>query len=707
MSVRSIADAIRALDAEALAELLRARPDLMSPPPTGLPELIERAASASSTQLALDRLNAWQLRVLHTIAALGEEVTVDRVAQQLRVARSAVQPAVGSLTGRALLWTASGRLHPTLAVRTAFGPHPAGLATASAQPLTTEQITAGLAAAGQAGRAVLDRLVWGPPTGAVRHATRAVQPDSASPVDRLLALGLLRPIDQDTVILPREVSLYLRGGELFPDPVPRTLPAWPDTEPSTVSDLAGLGSAVELVQHATALLDALSDTPPRALAHGGISRKDLASLAAITGNEQLTGFVLELAHAAGLVSTLGSVWLPTRAYDRWLERGGWGQWDALRQAYAQLDSWPAADRHALDPGAATSWASAVRRAALAQLPPTASGTPIEPGVLADRLGWLHPSWVPLGLADIAQVLTRELTRLGLVGLGRRTALVDAVEDPGFPAPVETVTIQSDLTAIASGPLRHDVARVISVLARRESHGGGTVHRFTRDSIRAAMDAGWGAEQILDWVGSHTSTGVPQPLRYLVGDVARQYGRVEVTAAASVMTVDDPQLVQTLLGHQEAAGLGLRLLAPGVLMALAEPDELVAFLHTLGLAPLARAADGERWTTPPARRAPGPVRPASPTPVDADLLAARLLAAPQPSPGHRIAELLATLSRAQESGDWVRLDYVTADGAVQQAQARVLAIGQGAARIVPRAAPPVTLQLSRIVSASTSTDPEDQ
>ncbi|MCT2989477.1 hypothetical protein EFN19_09240, partial [Propionibacterium freudenreichii] len=68
-SSRSLADAIRAFDAQQLAVLLRARPDLTQPRPLDLSELIERLSARASTLRALDRLDAWHLLVAQAVAA--------------------------------------------------------------------------------------------------------------------------------------------------------------------------------------------------------------------------------------------------------------------------------------------------------------------------------------------------------------------------------------------------------------------------------------------------------------------------------------------------------------------------------------------------------------------------------------------------------------------------------------------------------------
>ena len=82
---------------------------------------------------------------------------------------------------------------------------PAALSPPSARPLASEQIAQAVAECSGEARAVLDRLLWSP-TGAVRKADRVVSAATArSPVEELLARELLRPLDSDTVLIPREL----------------------------------------------------------------------------------------------------------------------------------------------------------------------------------------------------------------------------------------------------------------------------------------------------------------------------------------------------------------------------------------------------------------------------------------------------------------------------------------------------------------------
>lgn len=697
---RSIADVIRGLAAEQLTELVRLRPDLALPRPADLDELIERATASASTQLALEGLDAWQRRVALALAASPDAISTRHLAALMGADRGHVAQAVAALQRRALVWGTDRSWHLTRAARAAFGSHPAGLAGESPLPLTDQEVDQALARVDDAARAVLERLLWDNPTGRVAQADRRGSPDSDRPVDRLLYHRLVRPLDSETVVLPREVALRLRGGRLFPDEVPAVVPPWPAGEDSAMVAAAGLGSALEVVTSVEVLVDQLGLMQPRPLATGALAKRDLTTLSQQGGGVPRTLLLLMVAERAGLVATGGATaWLPTHQYDQWLAGDGWSRWQLLRDAWLALDALPDPAAPALAPGQHVAWAGALRRLAVAQLQAAAPGAVVQAEVLASRIAWLRPAWSRLDLTPLCTELLAECSWFGLVALGRRTALVEADADPGFPQPVAEFLIQSDLTAITPGPLVAEVGRSLGLLADREHGGSSGVHRFSADSIRRGLDAGWTADEVRQWIAAHSLTPVPQALDYLVDDVARRHGQVQVSAVASVVTVDDPVIVDTVLGHPDAQVLGLRRLAPTVLAAAAEPVELVSFLRQMGLAPVAQDATGARFTTPAPRRARATVAPFEPRGqrLDAERFVAELLARDE-GRKHALAagSLIRTLEDSIGRPGWWQLDYVGSDGAPQSATVRVLALSGGTARLMKKAEGPFTLPVSRMV-----------
>ncbi|MFI2642726.1 helicase-associated domain-containing protein [Streptomyces sp. NPDC018610] len=273
-----------------------------------------------------------------------------------------------------------------------------------------------------------------------------------------------------------------------------------------------------------------------------------------------------------------------------------------------------------------------------------------------------------------------------------TAAAARLLAPLLPEPLDHVLLQADLTAVAPGPLRRPLADVLGVLADVESKGGATVYRFTPASVRRALDAGRSAADVHAFLAEHSRTPVPQPLAYLIDDVARKHGHLRVGAASAYVRCDDDALLNEILADKRSAGLGLRRLAPTVLAAQADPGTLLEGLRAMGYAPAAESAAGDvliaradSHRTPP-RTAPEPVPDGPPAP-DGALLSAAIRAIragdlastaprrPTASRAHdgsdgdlprtSAAETLATVQAAVLTGETLWIGYVNADGAASQ------------------------------------------
>ncbi|MFJ3304540.1 helicase-associated domain-containing protein [Streptomyces sp. NPDC086549] len=261
--------------------------------------------------------------------------------------------------------------------------------------------------------------------------------------------------------------------------------------------------------------------------------------------------------------------------------------------------------------------------------------------------------------------------------------------PLLPEPLDHVLLQADLTAVAPGPLERPLADMLGVLADVESKGGATVYRFTPASVRRALDAGRTASDLHAFLAAHSRTPVPQPMAYLIDDVARKHGHLRVGAASAYVRCDDDALLNEILADRRAAALLLRRLAPTVLAAQADPATLLEGLRAMGYAPAAESAEGDVLITrahahrTPPRTAPEPVPEGPPTP-DGTLLSAAIrairagdLAATTPRktagapaasgdlPRTSSAETLATMQAAVLTGEALWIGYVNAEGAASQ------------------------------------------
>jgi hypothetical protein len=169
--------------------------------------------------------------------------------------------------------------------------------------------------------------------------------------------------------------------------------------------------------------------------------------------------------------------------------------------------------------------------------------------------------------------------------------VAAAMSPHLPEPVDHILLQADLTAVAPGPLVGDLATLLRAAAEIESRGGATVHRFTPTSVRRALDTGWTADTLLDALRTGSRTPVPQPLEYLVTDVARQHGRTRVGSCAAYIRSDDPATLERMLAARELGVARLRRIAPTVLVSPTDAAVLVELLRDHGFSPVAEGSDG--------------------------------------------------------------------------------------------------------------------
>ncbi|MGI8645771.1 MAG: helicase-associated domain-containing protein, partial [Nocardioides sp.] len=642
---RTLADQFRTWPDERLTRLLRERLDLATPAPHDSAHLASRTATRSSLSRALDRLNRLELSVLDALVVAGQ-TTSARLTSLVAAEVAAVEDAIERLVDLAVVWEAPGGLRPLTGVAECLTGGPA--AGVSGLPPLAEGASAAdaqarLAELSPGARALLDHVDAQGGTGTTGSAAGPVRPEEATtPAEELLARRLLVPRGDGLVQVPGAVGLALRGGRTTREPVDQV--PEPATTPRSTAlvDRTAAGAAFEAVRRVELVLDQWGATPPGALRSGGLGVRDLKAAAALLHVDEGTAALLvEVTAATGLVAqglTPGGegVWLPTDTFDVWSARPVADRWVELAAAWLASPRLPglAGTRdqagktiNALAPELASTFQVESRRMTLeawADLPDgevLASGTGL-PSLVA-LVGWRRPRRPRARDRQVAWAVT-EAELLGVAGLGGLSthgrALLDgdqaraiAALTPLLPEPVDHILLQADLTAVAPGPLESSVGRTLHMLADVESRGGATVYRFTAGSVRRAFDAGWSAAEVHDFIGSISRTPVPQPLSYLVDDTARTFGTLRVGHAEAFLRADDEAALTELLHHPKAGVLGLRRLAPTVLVSSIPLDVLLPRLRDLGAAPVVEAADGTvrvarpdllRARSPRGRRATG-------------------------------------------------------------------------------------------------------
>ncbi|WP_037961152.1 helicase-associated domain-containing protein [Streptomyces violens] len=495
-------------------------------------------------------------------------------------------------------------------------------------------------------------------------------------LEALYEAGLAAPTEDGRVVVPPRTAQLIGGhdlGAFEPEPLP-------STHTRTGTD-AGNGPVEEraLTAESQAAASALAGALERLLAtlavqpaalrkSGGPAVREIRRLAKAAGtSEPRTRLLLDLALAADLIALsrtpTGTVALPTSGYDDWLalppgERllpvlTAWARhwaiatWTPFGETPTALERGDDRRAPALRHGLLAALATSTNTATGGRAAP-GPGVPIPPPDAAS-LEALRPlvaiaGWHrPLAVADEPMILERaahtldEAAFLGLVAYGTLTpvgqALLraerDADPDPLRAAlrtllspPLEQALFQGDLTAIVPGPPSAELSALLELTADRESDDSATAWRFSGASIRRALDAGRTADTLIDDLTAASATGpLPHPLTYLIKDTARTHGRIRVVRAGCCIRSDDAALVHELTAHRALRDLGLRAIAPTVLVSAQEPGPTLDALRAAGYAP---ALEAETGTTVVERTAAHRSRAPLRKPTDHLALARRLL-----------------------------------------------------------------------------------
>ncbi len=701
---------------EQVVALLRERPDLPVPPPAHLTALAARAASRPSVERALAGLDQHTREVAEAVCALAGLGPVDAAAVAAALgAADADDVAAAHDALTRLLLVVDGL--PVLALHEALGPYPARLGPALAalpdvhEPVVTaERLAEVMTAAPTAAQRVLEALTAGPPVG----VTSGAEPGTRW----LLEHGVLQRLGAGQVVLPLETGLAARGGRTHTETHPHPPTVTSPTRPAAVVAAESARAAEEVVRLVGVVVRQWSLDPAPVLRSGGLGVRELRRLAAEldTAPEEAATFV-ELAAMAGLVAPDDdgerAVFAPTTAAAEWVEDELADRWAVLAAGWTSSTRMPwlvgtrddrGTLRAPLGPGLERGWVARLRRRVLTALAGLPAGVAPSAADVHAVLRWQAPRATPPE-ASVAAVLA-EAELLGLTGAGALSsagralaaaaspAEVAAALAADLPEPVEEILVQGDLTAVVPGRPSRELAELLAQVAEVESRGAALTVRFTAESVRRALDAGLEGDALLARLAAASRTPLPQALEYLVTDTARRHGRLRVGGAASYLRTPDEATTRELLAHPQLAGLGLRELAPTVLVSLASPGELLETLRRTGAAPVlegpAGAVVGTRRrstrTAPRVRRA-GEVQVQAPDDGALERLVSRMRSAqsraqerddiPATDPVHTVA----ALREAASAGSTVRVVIIGASGKPERRRVRPVSVEGGRVRML--------------------------
>ena len=652
-------EALLAASSDDLGSLLRARPDLALSNLADLAHLAAIMVSPASAAMYFEGANRATRQVLEALFALPEPVTATSLAGALGCSpedlSSLLEPlaVAGMVLWRGDELTVNPGLAHALDWPCQLGPPAAKLlAGRSNSELARIAGRLGVPANGNKGgllrqltsalsdRELLSSLLAGAPPPAlelvesaahiwpkyhVTYGIAAVSDRDAHPVGWCLQRGLLVGTDSSTAVMPREVAMALREGRLFPSFSP--YPPEVLTSPVDQGDVDGEAAhtALDLLKCVRALCEAWGSVPAKLLQAGGVGAREVRRAAKLVArDEKAAARLIELAGMAGLVATDEALGLaaPTAEYDTWKGLSSVEQWAELASAWLMAPGHisvagsrdeddrpvpPLAERE-LSGGAVMERVLVVN--VLAGAGP---GRRVDVESAAAVAGWLRPStWdrEEASSEEIVHWIFEEAATLGLCARGALSSFGRAIaggDTEGAkkllaglaPAVVDTVILQADFTATATGEPAPVLRSELDLLADVESSGNATVWRFSEASLRRGFEAGRKAADIQEFLAGRAPGGVPQALSYLVDDLGRRYGRARVGKASSYVRSEDPSLLGEVLRDRRLASLGLRSLAPTVVVSERPSEEVCGALVKAGYLPASETADGALVVTRPA------------------------------------------------------------------------------------------------------------
>lgn len=377
-------------------------------------------------------------------------------------------------------------------------------------------------------------------------------------IDRGLALlprNDLQALAQNSVndeLLPRLTAVGLATGSCaLSEATARAIAVLPEISHEPVDESnnlderlerAALERAVTLVASVDELLDLMTKRGLRTVSRGSVSAADTTRVkTTVAGLPDDLTMVLQLLESAALVTLSSGIWTVAET-SRWSTLGVSGRWGMLADSWRSRLSLPLLDTLI----SRSNWGAALNA----------------------YLDWLFP----IDSSDISAQAERAVLQASLLGLAvhdmrsyaghlvltgqldEAVASVDAL----LPEYIDHILVQSDLTIIAPGPLRPDLESRLRALAHVESRSVASTYRLSPVLIARAMDAGASAAEITDFITSISSTGIPQPVAYVIADVGAKHATVRVRPVShgTRISCSDPALAARLTADVALRALGL-------------------------------------------------------------------------------------------------------------------------------------------------------
>ncbi|HEY2190712.1 MAG TPA: helicase-associated domain-containing protein [Actinomycetospora sp.] len=409
--------------------------------------------------------------------------------------------------------------------------------------------------------------------------------------ERLITRGMVVEAGYRLVV-PREVAIaaWLRVARV----------TGPPALPPAHLDRGAAEAAQEFLRCAGLVLDHARTSPLGALKSGGVGKRERGRLVKTLGlpDDGVLAMILDLTSATGLLGVGADGYTTTDRYPTWRRATAARRWAELVACWVEQ---PHPSLHRADPDGTETKppiAPAVNSGELRRALLRAGRDGGSLSAAADEIGWYAGFFGPgPWRTAVTQAALAEAVRLGvadsdglaplgmaLVAVGADVAALAGAAERVLGDVDCQVVLQSDLTAIVTGTPDDEGVRLLTDAAEVENRGTATVHRFSPRTVRRALDLGWTSDQLLAGLHALSGTEVPQPLDYLVRDVARVHGSIRVHEVRTCVVAEEA-LIEELAHGRALRKLGWRRLTREVLASPEPPSRVLTMLREAGYSPV--------------------------------------------------------------------------------------------------------------------------
>ncbi len=320
----------------------------------------------------------------------------------------------------------------------------------------------------------------------------------------------------------------------------------------------------------------------REIGKSGISLADIKRLAGhLRQSNDFTREIFEVAQIGGLVWLRNGRWQPTLLAQKWLELSFSERWVHLAEALnAQLEG---ASRAELTNLRALGFTSMVQMFATA--------FPFADAAVNSLSAKFQATAFHLGLASNGSVTTWfDQVLAGQV----ETAAVELSRL--LPSAQDRIICQADLTLIAPGPLASAIEKKLRSFVDIEQVGMASSYRINALSISHGLETGLTEREITDLLTNLSGRELPQPLAYLIRDVAQKFGQLRVTQSLTehncTISSADEILLKQLENDSRLRHLSLKRNPAGLLQSRMDAEIVYSSMRSVGYTIVRSLADGK-------------------------------------------------------------------------------------------------------------------